>query len=140
MKLFYFCVLSFLVVVTGSGCRGLSEKQLAVIRLRDKPLNQEQKEVLKKYCVIRRFVTASLGLLPDAQAEEVRLLVSKYLNYPANSSWEKLLEHPKAKKIFTAERRVRYARIFGLPPDATWVDLKDTLERLRFDPRLKDVR
>ena len=89
-----------------------------------------QQSNLKMYTKVRKKVTDYFDLPATASAEEVRPFAARYLKLRKDASWADMLKDPWIKSLLTDERRKKYSAIFTSSEDATWIELKDTVERL----------
>lgn len=132
MKLY---VLPLFFICLCVGCKTARSKS-GELQINPLGLTLEQHFYLKKYCVFRGKITRFLGLRVDASAEKIRSSVAVFLKYPEKTSWEKLFTDSRIQGVLTDKKRLKYIEVFGLPPEATWIGLKDFLEKRR----LRQVR
>ena len=90
-----------------------------------------QDQYFSRYCEFRQKVVKYLKLPEDASEDSIRSTIAVMMNFPTGATWEEMLQDPRAKSIFTEERRRKFVAIFHLEADAGWVQLKDYLEGIR---------
>jgi hypothetical protein len=94
-------------------------------------ITPEQYLRYKKYLVYRDRFTTFLNLPAQSTPEEIRSRVAGRLELPKDSTWETLLSEKMVASYLTDERRKKFAAMFGLPPETSWVALMNYLEGLR---------
>ena len=87
--------------------------------------------LLYKYCELRHKVTATLGLPKEATADEIRPRAAEYLELPAETSWEAMAEDWRVQSVLTESLRQKIVKIFGFREDTSWLEIKDSAERMR---------
>lgn len=98
-------------------------------------MTQTQRFYLARYSALRAKVTDYLKLPRSATAEDIRPHAAVFLGLPENSSWEAMLLDPRVRLVLTDARRRRFARIFGLSEESSWIAIKDAVETLRSYPK-----
>jgi hypothetical protein len=94
-------------------------------------LTSEQRVLIEKYERFRVRILLYMGLAPTASWEELRAALIKEARMPSGTSWAEILKSPVVADALTEEKRLRYSKAFGLPPEATWEQIKEAIEKAR---------
>ena len=127
IRVYAACALMLIVC----GCRSFLGLPPQNHQARVTHLTTTQKSYLYKYCWVRKLVTDFFKLPADASAEDIRPRIASYLGLPEDSLWSAFLQTKLGQKIFTEERRAKFAAILGDSHDASWIEMKDMMEDLR---------
>lgn len=98
-------------------------------------LTPAQEKWLKKYERFRGRIFNYFGLADEATWDDARPHLAKALGFSAEATWEEMLESPTVKNELTEGKRRDIAKDFGLGEDATWFEIKDTLDSVKFKRR-----
>ena len=132
--LFSVCALAAL-----TGCANVDRKErvqetdvkTAAVRALMRLDETRQRAYLRKAERFKEKIGSALGLAANATWEQHRVALAKRLLISETTAWEVLLEQPVIKNELTEQKRLEFTEVFRLPLSASWIDIKDELERRR---------
>ena len=132
-----YILLCLTIIIICSGCRSTSHRRLKRSQASASAnefvprMTVEQIQFVIRYDRLRHRVLRLLRLPDEITFDAFRPHAAAFLELPKTSSWQDIIAELERRKYLTENRRERVTFLLDLPPDMTWMEIKDVLEKLR---------